>query len=101
MIRPETSKNMRINLRLDPTSKQLIEQAASFEGKTVSSFILASALATAKVAVYDNEVLRLNTQDAKTFLAAISKPVRFNAKLMAAFKEHQQRVDLNVFLSVL
>ena len=34
------NKNERINLRMKSSSKRLIERAASFEGKTVSHFIL-------------------------------------------------------------
>jgi uncharacterized protein (DUF1778 family) len=33
-------KNERINLRLKQSAKNIIERAASFEGKTVSSFIV-------------------------------------------------------------
>ncbi len=38
------SKTQRVNLRLNDDAKYTIERAASFEGKTVSKFILASAL---------------------------------------------------------
>jgi len=38
------NKNKRINLRLKSSAKRLIERAASFEGKTVSHFLLTSAL---------------------------------------------------------
>jgi uncharacterized protein (DUF1778 family) len=38
------TKTERINLRLKSSAKRLLERAASFEGKTVSHFILNSAL---------------------------------------------------------
>ena len=51
MARSPASKSRRINLRLDAAAKQKIEQAASFEGRTVSGFILSSALASADAAI--------------------------------------------------
>jgi uncharacterized protein (DUF1778 family) len=82
----------RINLRLQHSAKRALERAASFEGKTVSNFILTSALARAEKTIHEHEVMRLNAQDAETFFKALNKPVRFNKALTAAFTEYEQRV---------
>jgi uncharacterized protein (DUF1778 family) len=87
------TKNERINLRLNQSAKQLIERAATFEGKTVSGFILSSALASAEETVHAHEFSRLNAQDAQRFFDALSKPAEFNAKLTEALLEHERRVD--------
>lgn len=87
------AKNERINLRLNQSAKMLIERAASFEGKTVSSFILSSALAIAERTIHEHESIKLNKQDAERFFAALAKPVRFNTKLTEALLEHDRRVD--------
>jgi len=86
------SKTQRVNLRLNDDAKQTIERAASFEGKTVSKFILASALASAEQTIHEHETMTLSKQDAETFFNALSKPVKFNTKLFAALNEHDQRV---------
>ena len=86
-------KNERINLRLKQSAKNLIERAASFEGKTVSSFILSSALASAEKTIHERESIQLNEQDARRFFDALAKQVKFNDKLTAALLEHDQRVD--------
>lgn len=86
------TKQERINLRLQHDAKQILERAARFEGKTVSSFILASALQQAEKTIEAHEVMRLSSRDAETFFDALAKPVEFNDKLTAAFKEHEQRV---------
>ena len=86
------SKNQRVNLRLNDDAKQTIERAASFEGKTVSKFILASALASAEQTIHEHETMTLSKKDAETFFNALSKPVKFNAKLHAALEDHDQRV---------
>ncbi|KGK43275.1 hypothetical protein LH51_01180 [Nitrincola sp. A-D6] len=86
------TKQDRINLRLKPSAKKTLERAASFEGKTVSNFILTSALAHAEKTIHEHEVMNLNSLDSEAFFDALVKPVRFNKKLAAAFEEHEQRV---------
>jgi uncharacterized protein (DUF1778 family) len=87
-----TAKNERINLRLKQNAKVLIERAASFEGKSVSSFILSSALARAEKTLREHETIQLTEHDAHRFFEALAKPVELNAKLTAALEEHARRV---------
>jgi uncharacterized protein (DUF1778 family) len=87
------NKNQRINLRLKSSAKRLLERAASFEGKTVSHFILTSALEQAEKTVQEHEIMSLNAKDSKIFFEALAAPVNFNRKLAATFEEHDQRVD--------
>ncbi|KER04648.1 DUF1778 domain-containing protein [Photorhabdus temperata] len=86
-------KQDRINLRLKPGAKKALERAASFEGKTVSNFILTCALAHAEKTIHEHEVMNLNNQDSETFFNALVKPIHFNNKLAAALAEHNQRVS--------
>ena len=86
------NKNERINLRLKSSAKSLIERAASFEGSTVSYFILASALEQAQKTVQEHEAIALNAKNSRIFFEALTAPLRFNRKLSAAFEEHDQRV---------
>ena len=79
-------------LRLKSSSKSLIEHAAGFEGKTVSHFILTSALEQAEKTVQMHETMALKAKNSKIFFEALAAPVRFNRKLAAAFEEHDQRV---------
>jgi len=91
---PETAStnSERLNLRLNPAAKRRIEQAASFEGKTVSNFIVSSALATAERTIREHETMVLSRRDAEIFLDAIVNPPRPNAKLRKALEEHRRRV---------
>jgi len=61
-------KNQRVTLRLNNEAKRTIERAASFEGKTVSKFILTSALASAEQAIHVHETMALNKRDSERFL---------------------------------
>jgi uncharacterized protein (DUF1778 family) len=86
------NKIERINLRVKSSAKDIIMLAAGFEGKTVSHFILTSALKCAEKTVQEHQMMTLNANDSKAFLKAISAPVRFNSKLTAAFDEYEKRV---------
>ena len=87
----ENLKN-RINLRLKRSTKELLERAAGFEGKTLSNFILTSALVHAEKTVYEHEVMSLNAKESEIFFNALATPPHFSRKLTAALKEHDNRV---------
>ena len=90
-IKPD--KDDRINLRLKSNTKLLLERAASFEGKTVSKFILSSALARAEKTIQKHDTIRLNGNDSEAFFNALAAPVKFNDNLLFAFEEHRRRVS--------
>lgn len=88
----DTTSNERINLRLKQSAKQMIERAATFEGKSVSAFILSSALSNAEKTLLEHETIQLNSKDAQRFFDALAEPVHFNESLTDALLEHEQRV---------
>ena len=88
------TKDERINLRLKHNAKLMLERAASFEGQTISKFVLSSALARAEKTIQEHEVMTLNSKDSETFFNALASPVQFNDKLISALKEHGQRVTV-------
>lgn len=92
MISTTETKDERINLRLKQQAKLILERAASFEGQTVSKFILNSALSRAEQTIQEHEVMTLNAQDSETFFNALATPVTFNNNLMNALHEHDLRV---------
>ncbi len=93
MPQAASSKNERVNLRLNSAAKSRLERAASFEGKTVSGFILSSALEHAEKAIRKHETMVLSRRDAETFLDVIINPPKPNAKLRTALGEHSRRVE--------
>lgn len=86
------AKNERVNIRLNESAKMRIEQAASFEGKTVSGFIVASALEHAEKTIKEHETVVLSRMDADIFFDAILNPPEPNAKLHNALEEHTRRI---------
>ena len=86
------NKTERINLRLKNSAKSLIERAAGFEGKTVSHFILTSALERAEKTVRDHEMISLNEKNSRTFFDALAAPIHFNRRLTEALEKYDKRV---------
>ena len=86
------TKDERINLRLKPHAKSMLERAASFEGQTISKFVLSSALARAEKTIQEHEAMTLNARDSEAFFNALASPVKFNRNLIEALSEHEQRV---------
>jgi len=84
-------KDERINLRLKTTAKSVIERAASLEGKTVSAFILTSALEHAEHTIAEHEVMKLSAEDAEAFFNALGSTTA-NERMKVAFSAHDQRV---------
>ncbi len=93
MAQTGTVRSERINLRLTEMAKRRIEQAASVEGKTVSAFIVSSALENAEKTVRRHETIALAREDAMRFFDALSDPPPPNDHLRAALEEHARRVD--------
>ena len=93
MVRASTGHSERINLRLSETAKRRIERAASAEGKTVSGFIVSSALEVADRTIDRHEALALARDDALRFFDALADPPPPNDRLRAALEEHARRVD--------
>lgn len=88
---PQT-KTERINLRLSHTVKNILERAAGFKGKTVSNFILHSALTQDEKTVQRHAVMALSNENSISFCEALAAPVQFNNKLIATLEEHAKRV---------
>jgi uncharacterized protein (DUF1778 family) len=86
------TKDERINLRLKRNTKQMLERAASFEGQTISKFVLSSALARAEKTIQEHEIMSLNARDSEAFFHALAAPVQFSDKLVDALNEHDRRV---------
>ncbi|MDX9910533.1 MAG: DUF1778 domain-containing protein [Phycisphaerales bacterium] len=80
----------RLDFRVSPEHKSLIERAAMAQGQTVSSFALA-ALVKASQEVIESETTRtLSERDSRIFLDLLESPPEPNAALRVAAKRHKE-----------
>ena len=81
----------RLDFRISPEHKSLIERAATAEGQTVSSFAIASLIKAAEEAIQRASVRTLSTRDSRTFLKMLDSDSQPNAALKAAAKRYKAR----------
>lgn len=83
-------KDDRLQVRLDTVSKGVLQRAAGYRRKTVSQFVLASALEEAEKVIRENEVVSLSSADWTTFFGALTNPPPPNAALRKAFAKYRK-----------
>lgn len=75
-MRQPRTRTEKIELRLAPDAKQTIVAAARATGQSITSFVLASALASAEEALPDRRYFTLDAEQWEEFMAALDAPPR-------------------------
>jgi uncharacterized protein (DUF1778 family) len=71
-----TTRSEKLDLRLTVDAKAALQAAAAASNRSVSEFVLESALARAEEALADRRSFGLNPAQWKAFLAALDAPPR-------------------------
>jgi uncharacterized protein (DUF1778 family) len=87
-------KNERLEARVTPDQKRLIERAAELRGSTVTDFVVASAQQAAADTIRDFETLVLRDQARDVFINAILNPSPPNDAARAAARRYKTEVGL-------
>lgn len=85
-------KQERLEARVTPEQKRLIERAAALRGTSVTEFVIASAQEAASNAVKNFEILYLQDQAREAFVDAVLHPPAPNAAARAAVKRYRRIV---------
>jgi uncharacterized protein (DUF1778 family) len=86
-------KTDRLVARVSRRQKQLLEQAAAIEERTLAGFVIAHAIEQAESVVRKERVIRLNYEQSMRFIEAMSKkPRRPSAAIKAASKAYKEQV---------
>ena len=83
VLLPSSNADARLDLRLSPQDKMLLEQAARLRGMRVSAFVRAAALREARD-VLAAEAVMLSPAESQQFLRALNRPLETNARLTEA-----------------
>jgi uncharacterized protein (DUF1778 family) len=86
MPRTET-RNQKLDLRLTPSAKRVLQTAALAAHRTVSEFVLESALARAEETLPDRQRFGLAADQWEAFQDALAAPPRPAARLAKLLKE--------------
>lgn len=83
-------KEDRISIRLNHSLKQKIERAAELDNRSITSFIIASALESADKILYRADQLTLTDRDWDMFYEALANPPEPNIALKDAFNTYKK-----------
>jgi uncharacterized protein (DUF1778 family) len=86
-MRSRTLRSEKLDLRLTHKAKTALRAAAAASNRSVSEFVLESALARADETLADRRTFVLNAAEWKAFLAALDAPPRPLPRLERLLKE--------------
>ncbi|MEM9458094.1 MAG: DUF1778 domain-containing protein [Myxococcota bacterium] len=83
----QANKSDRLNLRVEPQLRQLIQTAADLEHKNLSAFILEAARVRAEQRLADQERFSLPPDRFRAFMDALERPPRSIPRLRQLLSE--------------
>jgi uncharacterized protein (DUF1778 family) len=80
-------RSEKLDLRLTPGAKQTLQRAAAAAQRSVTDFVLESALASAAETLADRRSFRLDPEQWEAFMAALDAPPRLHPRLARLLEE--------------
>ena len=87
-------KDERVEIRVKPDDKKLLEEAASMCGISISSFVTMHSLKAAKEEVSTNQIV-LSKKDAELLASMLESPPKANVALKTALSEFRKKYKKN------
>ncbi|MHB1416712.1 MAG: type II toxin-antitoxin system TacA family antitoxin [Chloroflexota bacterium] len=87
-------KDVRLGARVTRSQKEMLQRAADLTGRSLTDFVVSSALDKAQEAIHAYEVVNMSERDARAFFAALENPPRLDAKMEEALAWHRKHVDM-------
>lgn len=87
MATQRTNRTEKLDLRLSKSAKQTLQAAARVAHKSVSEFVLETALSEAEERLADRRIFSLDPEQWETFVTALDAPPRRHARLERLFRE--------------
>jgi uncharacterized protein (DUF1778 family) len=85
MSKPANTRSERVTLRMTPEAKRSLQEAAAVSNKSLSEFLLDTALSAAEEFLPDRRVFYLDQERWDAFMAALGAPPKDNPRLRKLF----------------
>ena len=96
-VKTTAEKTERLVARVTRADKQMFQQAASLEGRSMATFVIAHAREAAEQLIARRKVVRLTAEDSRRFVEALLAPPRpATARMKRALKLHRETVVSDV-----
>jgi uncharacterized protein (DUF1778 family) len=93
-LRQRSRKEQRLEARVTPDQKRLIERAAELKGTTVTEFVVVSAQQAAASTIKDFEMLTIRDEAREVFINAVLNPPAPNDAARAAAQRYKADMGL-------
>ena len=93
-VSPIPKQIARLEARITPETKALLQKAADLEGRTLTDFVISSVQAEALRVIERHQILKLSMSDAESFVDAILNPPQPNDALKAAALRYKQVISV-------
>lgn len=84
------TKNDRLQIRVGPADKALLERAAAASHLNVSAFVVQAAASKAEDVLAERSSIRLSAQAAAAFTDALERPAEVNDRLAKALRRKRK-----------
>jgi uncharacterized protein (DUF1778 family) len=85
-----TVKEQRLQIRVNPADKALLERAAAAAHLNVSAFVVQAAASKAEEILAERSSIRLSPDAAVAFSEALERPAEVNARLALALRRKRK-----------
>ena len=90
----EDLKSERLAARATRKQKATIQRAAQIAGRSITDFLVDSALAMAEKTIRGQQVLELTQRETEAFFAAVENPPVLDEKMREAAKWHGENIEV-------
>ena len=88
------TKQERLEARISPAQKRILERAANLRGTSLTDFVLTSAQEAATKTIKDFEILSLCDEAREVFINALLNPPAPNKALRAAADRYRKHMGI-------
>src|ERR1700733_10725841 len=85
-----TVKEQRLQIRVGPADKALLERAAAAAHLNVSAFVVQAAASRAEEVLAERSSIRLSAEAATAFTEALERPAEVNERLASAMRRKRK-----------
>lgn len=83
-------RDQRLEARVTPAQKEMIERAAGVQGRTVTDFVITALQDAARKAIEESTVWKLSSDQQRAFIDALMNPPPPNRDLRAAYRRYKK-----------
>lgn len=88
----DSSRGARLEARISPAQKSVLQRAAALSGRTLSEFVVASAHEAASKVIEDHELIRLSRTEQTVFVKSLLAPRAPGTALRKAAAAYKKRL---------